>query len=119
MTPPDPDIQTVDRWMRQFSEAPLPGAAPANGPLIWWKAQLLARLETERRVTSILDAGWRLAILAAAVAGIGLLAWAWPTIRQSGEGVTGVSLLLGGLLILVPAAAWVLARSDRRADARP
>ena len=117
MSEHDPDLETVDRWMLQFAEQPLPGAEPAGATLIWWKAQLLERLERERRVTAILDAAWRLAIVASSVVCLGMLGWVWAGIGQAGAAVFSPPILLAGMATLAAAIVRALAPfGSRRAD---
>ena len=117
MTEHDSDREAVDRWMQRFSAEPAVDSDITGAALIWWKAQLLNRLESERRVTSILDAGWRLATGAASVACLCRLGWAWPGLTQSGASPIGAPVALIGTVSLLLATMSALVVSDGRGGA--
>ena len=67
----------LDAALRELAET-TPADAPLPDPsFIWWKAQLLRRLEAEREATSLIDMGDRFHIGAAVVGACALAVGAW------------------------------------------
>lgn len=78
----DEDERAVAAFMARV--AALPAAAPLRDPMpLWWKAQLLARWDAQRRVHRPLDVAERVEIAAGLAATVLLLAWAGPTVARA------------------------------------
>ena len=68
----------TDAWMRELSDTSVDAPHPLPDPgVVWWKAQLLRRWESERRAVAPIDRmHW--VELAAGVASLGVfLVWQW------------------------------------------
>lgn len=78
----DENRRRIDAALRELA-ATTPVDAPLPDPsFIWWKAQLLRRLEAEREATSFIDMGDRFHIGAAAIGAGALAAGAWEYLPQ-------------------------------------
>lgn len=100
------DRTRIDAALRELAET-TPADAPLPDPsFIWWKAQLLRRLEAEREATSLIDMGDRFHIGAAVVGACALAAGAWPYLPSVSVALgTSVSRLtalatLGAVVVL-------------------
>lgn len=97
------DAELVAQAMRELDDTtpvtPLPDPS-----FIWWKAQLLRRLEAEREATAFIDMGERFQLGAALVGVLALAVGAWdylPTISLSPLfSVTTAFAALGALALL-------------------
>lgn len=102
----DHDREQLDAAMRELV-ASTPHDAPLPDPsFIWWKAQLLRRLEAEREATSFIDMGERFQIGAALLGALALGVGAWDYLppvsaglRGSVSGITAMAAL-GAVVVL-------------------
>lgn len=106
------DERLVAAAMNQLAHA----SSSSNRPdpsFIWWKAQLLRRLEAERQATAPIDVGERFHIGAAFIGLVALLAGVWDHIPAMVFSATSAFALAFGVVILlsvVAVATWDVLR---------
>lgn len=108
------DERVVSEAMRDLASEPLPRTLP-DPSFIWWKAQLLRRLEAEREAVAPLEVGDRVHIGAAVLGACALAAGAWeylPGISFSIE--TGATIAAGVAVLLTIAAIATLSAVRER-----
>jgi hypothetical protein len=67
------DMLPAAVWMQKFAAVPLDLPALPNATHLWWKAQVLRRLDAERKSTAPIDIGERTIVIGAML----LLVWLW------------------------------------------
>jgi hypothetical protein len=91
-------------WMQRFAAKPCDAPALPNAMQLWWKAQVLRRLDAERRSTALIDVTERTAIIGAML----LLLWLWRNLQPfepstaAPAGVIAV-MVASGLLLTITA----------------
>ena len=91
-------------WMQRFAAKPCDAPALPNAMQLWWKAQVLRRLDAERRSTALIDVTERTGIIGAML----LLLWLWRNLQPfepstaAPAGVIAV-MVASGLLLTITA----------------
>lgn len=68
-------------WMRELADTSVDAPHPLPDPsVIWWKAQLLRRWESERRAVAPIDRMHTIELAAGVIGGAAVLIWQWPTL---------------------------------------
>jgi hypothetical protein len=75
---PETLVATTDAWMREMADTSVDAPQPLPDPgVIWWKAQLLRRWESERRAVAPIERmHWVELVTGIACLGV-FLAWQW------------------------------------------
>lgn len=95
----------VEQALRELADHTPSASAPGPDPsFIWWKAQLLRRLDAERETTAFIDMGERFHIGAAVVGACALAVGAWdylPTLSLSPFLTLTTAVAAVGALVLL------------------
>jgi len=104
-TRPTDDERLVTAAMRELEQT-APSRTPLPDPsFIWWKAQLLRRLEAEREAIAPLEIGDRVHVGAAVLGALALAAGAWDQLPSLSLSVgSGLAVALALALVLTVAA---------------
>lgn len=117
MTSPERDEALVAAALKEIAQAPR-GAPPLPDPhFIWWKAQLLRRIDAERRASQPLEISERAHIGAAVLGAVALAAGAWSFVPSAGSpSVVGLIAIVSAIVLAsaVTFAAWDDTRKQRR-----
>ena len=65
----------VAEWMRQLATMPVDGPPPPGAHVLWWKAEVLRRIDQAQHVTKPLDTGERVQIACGFGIASALLGW--------------------------------------------
>jgi hypothetical protein len=75
--------QAVVTFMARLVDSPTAdGPSIAGADVLWWKAQLLRRWDTERKITAPLDVMEPIELVTAAATAAILLVWALPSLLR-------------------------------------
>ncbi|MGC4085162.1 MAG: hypothetical protein QM736_24350 [Vicinamibacterales bacterium] len=99
------DERLVSDALRELALDDVRQDRPPDPSFIWWKAQLLRRLDAEREATAPLDVGDRMHIGAAVLGVVALAAGAWdylPALTAL-TATTGVTVVLALVVLLTVA----------------
>lgn len=103
------DEAVVAAAMAELVRTPADTRALPDPSFIWWKGQLLRRLDAERKASEPIDIGDRLHIGAAVLGAFALAAGAWPYLPSVAGPPTVVLVSLISVIVLFTAltfAAW-------------
>ena len=110
------DEELVAAAMHELAQTPR-GAGPLPDPhFIWWKAQLLRRLDAERKAAEPLEIGERMHIGAAVLGAVALAAGAWSFMPSaSSTSIVGLAAVIGAIVLAsaISFAAWDDTRQQR------
>jgi hypothetical protein len=99
-------------WMRALAETPLDAPALPDSHFVWWKAEIVARWEADRKAAAAMDAGEQLQVWIGLAEAAVLLAWTWRhLISSDAAAVVPISLtavVAVSALVLAGAAAVAL-----------
>ena len=91
-------------WMQQFATIPPDLPALPNATHLWWKAQVLRRLDAERRSTAPIDVGERTIVMGAVL----LFAWLWrhwePLASPAAAPISVIAVMITSGVLLAGAA---------------
>lgn len=103
------DEAIVGAAMKELAADPRETRPLPDPYFIWWKAQLLRRLDAERRASEPIEIGERVHIGAAFLGAIALAAGAWSFVPASSSSTAIALVAFIGAIVLVSAvtfAAW-------------
>lgn len=103
------DTPVVDEAMRSLAQSAPDRSRLPDPSFIWWKAQLLRRIEDERQATAPIDVGEHFHVGAAIIGAAALAVGLWnhlPILSLSP--LAGLSLVIAGVVLLsiVAVATW-------------
>jgi hypothetical protein len=98
------DTLAVAVWMQTFSATPFDSPALPNPTHLWWKAQVLRRLDAEQKAIAPIDVGERTIVIGAML----LLVWlwrSWQPLEPSAAAPASVIavMITSGLLLTITA----------------
>lgn len=102
------DDQLVQRAMNALTHAGPDGGPLPDPSFLWWKAQLLRRMDAEQQAAGPIAAGDRVHVAAAVLGAVALAAGAWSQVSAHGSALTAAVVTVGAIIAasFVGALAW-------------
>jgi hypothetical protein len=113
---PERDAQLVAAAMNEIAQVPRDAGSLADPHFIWWKAQLLRRIDAERKASTPLEIGERMHIGGAVLGAVALGAGAWSFVPSaSSTSIVGLVAVIGAVVLAsaITFAAWDDTRNPR------
>jgi hypothetical protein len=108
------DEQLIDEYLEQLPRQPASTGSLPSPSFIWWKAQLLRRMDAEREATVLIDVGDAVHVILAILGAVALGIGGWSTLPNTSSPVVAAAIGLGGvLLVTVLALAMIDALRNR------
>lgn len=108
------DEQLIAGYLDQLSREPASSNSLPSPSFIWWKAQLLRRLDAEREATVPIEVGDRVHVVLAIIGAVALGVGGWSQLPSASSPLVAAAIGLGGLLLVtVLALALLDALRDR------
>jgi hypothetical protein len=102
------DTLAVAVWMQKFAAVPLDSPALPNAMHLWWKAQILRRLDAERKSTAPIDVGEQTIVIGAML----LLVWLWrhwqPLAASAAAPASVIAVMITSALLLMVTAIFAV-----------
>ena len=107
------ELEAVSSYMRDVAAASVHAVPQPPASLVWWKAELKARRERQRRVVASLELMEAVQVLVAAVGATPLVAWGWQHVAASPAASTWTAAVLTTVTLAAAAllAIWGYVRS--------
>jgi hypothetical protein len=109
----DPQDKLVSEAMRELADTSrLQGPLP-DPSFIWWKAQLLRRMDAERAAAAPLDVGDHIHPAAAVLGAVALAAGMWEGVRSASSSPMGLFAVAVAALVLLSAVVFATVETVR------
>ena len=93
------ELEAVSSYMRDIAAASVRAVPQPPASLVWWKAELQARRERQRRVVASLESMEAVQVLVAAVGAAPLVAWGWQHVAVSPTDPTWAAAVLASVTL--------------------
>jgi hypothetical protein len=95
----DEEVRVVSAWMQELGQLPANEAPLPDPALLWWKAELLRRWDTERRVAEPIERGEPVQVAIGLIGAVVLLLWLWRAPSSGGMILTIATTVSTALLV--------------------
>lgn len=102
------DDELVQRAMNALTHTTGDGSPLPDPSFLWWKAQLLRRIDAEQQAAAPIAAGDRVHVAAAVLSTVALAAGVWSQVAAHGSALTTAAVTVGAIIAAssVGALAW-------------
>lgn len=93
------ELRAVSSYMRDVAAASVRAVPQPPASLVWWRAELQARRDRQRRVVVSLESMEAVQVVVAAVGAVALVAWDWGALAPSLTDSTWAAAVFTGVTL--------------------